>query len=238
MAITAANLKTLASQTDATSYTIASFTLTANRLALLAMSIDKASTPDEPSSIGGTLTATWVKVATVLSNSIATPLRRLSVYRTMVASDQTGTVVVDFGANTQIGFTGSVDEFAGVDTSGTNGSGAVVQSNTNVTDSNTALTVSLAAFANASNASYGAFARPSNTAITNGLTTELADLGHASPNDRLETQWQVGDVDPSASVGSNDALVGIGVEIAIAPAAAGWGPLLSDGRDRLVVGAG
>jgi hypothetical protein len=53
-------------------------------------------------------------------------------------------------------------EFTGIDTSGTNGTGAVVQSAADSATSTTELTLELAAFGSPNNATFAAFAQPVN----------------------------------------------------------------------------
>ena len=69
----------------------------------------------------------------------------------------TGAVTFDFGANSQTTCEWVIDEFAGTDTSGTNGSGAIVQSASQAYQPVSAdpFTVTLAAFASANNGTYG-----------------------------------------------------------------------------------
>lgn len=56
-----------------------------------------------------------------------------------------------------------IDELSGVDTSGTNGSGATVQSAVGTDADGGTITVTLAAFGSSNNATYGAFANDSGT---------------------------------------------------------------------------
>lgn len=225
-AISCTNLASAATGVDNTSFATSSVTLTANVLSLLSMTIDKATTPDEPTSVTST-GATWVKITTETCCTVASPTERTSLYRTMVGSNQTGAITIDFGANTETGFTYSVDQCTGTDTTGTDGSGAIVQSGVNASDSVTSgapLVISLSALSNASNALYGAFSRNANATITPGLSTELVDLGHANPAARLETQWQIGAGTVSGAPASGTVnMGGIGIEIAV-PAAAGATP--------------
>jgi hypothetical protein len=115
-----------------------------------------------------------------------------------------------------------VVECTGVDTSGTNGSGAIVQSDTDLQEPGTGLTLALAAFGSAGNATLATFGLADNVAITNeGGYTELADVtgtdgsGHDS---QLEVEFlATNDTSPSATWVSRDA-GGIGIEIKAAAA--------------------
>jgi hypothetical protein len=72
------------------------------------------------------------------------------------ASPTAGTVTITFGPS-QTGCLWNIVEFGNVDTSGADGSGAVVQSATNAVDAATSLNVPLAALADAANATAGGF---------------------------------------------------------------------------------
>ena len=78
----------------------------------------------------------------------------------MGASPSTGAITITTG-ETDTDVTWTVDQFTGVDTGGTNGSAAVVQSANNRINTGgtpaSSLTVTLAAFGSTNNATYGAF---------------------------------------------------------------------------------
>lgn len=119
MAVAATGLTTSFSDTDATSYNTASITPTGNRLVLAWVGNQVGSgTPNIPTLSGNGLT--WVLVA-----STVTSLNRFSLYRAMGSSPSTGAITIDFNSQTQLECLWSVIEYSGVNTSGTNGSGAV-----------------------------------------------------------------------------------------------------------------
>ena len=241
MAITAIHLTTAASDTDADSRTTASISPTANRLVLAAVLNADTTTPATPTLAGNSLT--WVQIATILFDTIALPLKRLTLFRAMGASPTAGSVTITAASSTGWGW--SIAEFADVDTSGTNGSGAIVQSATNNANSAIGLTVTLAAFADGvNNAAYGTFGLDELSSIQQeDGSTELGQANGVSPTTAINSQWRLGDTDPEASFGSSNC-AGIAVEIKAAPAAAGqpmmrrWGgvPHLTPGpvkRGRL-----
>jgi hypothetical protein len=86
----------------------------------------------------------------------------------------------------------SIVEFGGVDTSGTNGSGAIVQSATNINETfNTGMTVTLGAFSSASNATYGGLW--TYTSTSGGITpgSGFTELGESiRVRDTIETEWK------------------------------------------------
>ncbi len=76
----------------------------------------------------------------------------------MGTNPSTGALSISFGSQNQVQVTWSLEELSGTDTSGTNGSGAVVQSANGFVNTGTSLTVNLASFASTSNATFGTFA--------------------------------------------------------------------------------
>lgn len=224
MAVTAANLTASYSNTDATSYATASVAPGSNRLLLLAVESNTgdSSTPAAPTVTGNGLT--WVQVASIAYDTGGTRRGRLTLFRAMGASPSSGAITIDFGAATQTVCVWSLDEFAGVDTGGTNGSAAVVQSNTASSAGTSSLSVTLASFADATNnAAYGAFSKqdnPSSFTAEGGYTT-LSDTASTTPKSRLGVEWKVGeDTTVTATAGSTNQGGCVAVEIAMAAAAA------------------
>lgn len=157
-AITATDLATGGSAFGNSSYTTASITPSANRLVLAwGTNYRTFSTPSTPTPSGNGLT--WVEVATVTWDSTFSPTKRTTLFRAMGASPSSGPVTIGFGFTNQSGCVWSIQEFDSVDTSGFNGSGAVVQSATG--SSNFAgtggLSITLAALASSGNATAGGF---------------------------------------------------------------------------------
>ncbi len=186
MAITEANLAS-GTASSVASAASASITPTGNRLVLLAVASRIASgTPNQPTASGNGLT--WVAVASLgVAGSLNT---RITVFRAMGASPSTGAVTIDFGGQSQTRIEWSIVEFGNVTTAGSNGSGAVVQSNT--ADSGTAQTavsLALAAFLSSTNRPYCAIAH--NTAEGTTPRTNWAELHDVSTQQpTMETQWR------------------------------------------------
>lgn len=229
MAITASHLTDGYSGTDANSYATASVSPTANSLVLLkvyhALSTGSITTP---TASGAGLTFTAVQTLT----QGADPVRRITIFRGLSASPSSGAITIDFGGQTQDNCTWSVDEFAGIDTSGSNGSGAIVQSGTeskNNSSPGTGVTVTLSAFADANNAAYGSI-RASNT-----TTDTIVGSGFSSLEDKTgsesgthTTEWknsQDTTVDWTWESSTRTAMA-IGIEVAIAPAVTNSGMFL------------
>lgn len=189
MAITAALLTANSDTTDLSSYASASITPTANALILAAVTNRGAGSEETPTASGNGLT--WVEVASAVEGTGV----RTTVFRAMGASPSAGAVTFAFGA-TQTACVWSICEFAGVDTSGTDGSGAVVQS---AIANATAATAGTADFTNpfgdaVNNATYSAIAHvdTTNTLVDTGFT-ELSDTLVATPTNTLQVMWLLGE---------------------------------------------
>jgi hypothetical protein len=116
------------STTDGTSIATSSVTPTGDALILAAVvsRIASGENPVVPTASGNGLT--WVVVRTAAFGD----LTRLTLFRAMGASPSAGAITFDFGSETQTDFAWSVAEYTDVDTSGTNGSGAVRQALTDL----------------------------------------------------------------------------------------------------------
>lgn len=157
----------------------ASISPTSNRLLLASVSSRTGITaePNEPTLSGNGLT--WVSVASIYWDTDSSSRKKTTVFRALGASPSAEEVTIDFGGQAQTHVAWCIDEFSGIDTGGTNGSAAIVQAVTGkdeVSGGGT-LTVTLAAFGSADNATYGAFsADVTTTGATAGTGfTELAN---------------------------------------------------------------
>ena len=180
-AITAASLGTDQDETDASSYAI-NITPSANKLILAMILTNQNSSLNTPTASGNGLT--WVEVATTTDGDSR---NRLTMFRAMGASPTSGLLTFDFAGNTQSREVISVVEFTGMDTTGTNGSGAVVQSATNGATTGTSLTVTLSAFADATNATFGVLMVNDNPATT---ITEGTGFTEVNEN-KLNEIWAI-----------------------------------------------
>lgn len=216
MAVTEAALTSGWSDTDASSYATASITPTGNLLLLAAVFASKTGGSGIPTLSGNGVT--WVQVATLLQDTA----RRVTLFRGMVSSPSAGAVTIDFGGVNQLRCGWSIAEFAGINTGGTNGSAAVVQSATNTATATTSLTVTLAAFGDAGNATYGFFA------IDGILLSLVPGAGFSSihtvtspgENSAILTEWR-NDNDTTVNASNTDAANWGGIAIEIAAAVAG-----------------
>ena len=197
----------------ASSYGTASISPTANRLVVLTVYNEKANPTTVPTVTGAGMT--WTNFFSRESTSKNT--KRITMFRALSSSPGSGGLTISFGGTNQALCGWNITEFAGIDTGGTNGANAIVQSagNDNNTSGNTGLTVTLAAFSNASNATHGVVAWGSATAITQGSGfTELGET--TAPNVSYESQWR-NDNDTTVDwtwASATDSSLGCSIEIA------------------------
>lgn len=218
--------------TNSTSFSTAAITPGANRLILLATmatrNIATGCTGIESGTPSGN-GLTWVSVNSKCFSDAGAPTQIVQLHRSMGASPSTGAISWTYGT-TRINSSWAVIECSGTDTSGTNGSGAVVQSATDLIEPGTSLTVTLAAFGSANNATLGVFGIGDNIAVTPGSGfSELAEqlVSDGGLDTGLQVEWLVSnDTTVDASWTSIDA-GGIAIEIKAAAAAAddAGGPL-------------
>jgi hypothetical protein len=199
-------------------YTTASISPAPNALILLAV-MGHRSYGANPSPIvtGGGMTA-WEEVATVTFDPAGDPLKRVTLYRAMSASPGSGPITVTFAGNVS-NAQWIVSQWEGVDVSGVNGAGAIVQSGLARADGASGLAITLAAFENARNVAYGVFGvRASAVAVTPGSGfTEIAEVASPeSPPSDLQTEWAT-HINTIAATWANLSGGALGVEIRARP---------------------
>jgi hypothetical protein len=176
------------STANVTTYTSGSFTIPANELGLLWVLSAKTAGPDAPT-FGGTLGGTWTQIG---SGVVIDADRTLRCYRSLQGSSRTGTLSI-IHATLHESCAIQVLSLQGCDQSGSNGSGAIVQSLTGAVTAGTALSVSLSAFADARNVCAGAIGGDVNNQTTNGGGfTEWNEQGQAALDIRLQVQSAAG----------------------------------------------
>lgn len=194
MTISASSLTSGFSSTSGTSFSTASITPTANRLVLIAIELAY-----HVPSASQTLTVTgngltWVEVARQdIWTSGVSFNGQLVIFRAMGASPTTGAITITSGSTTVDMMAWSVVQFSGIDTTGTNGSGAIVQNAKTKTDAASAtVTATLAAFGSANNATFAAVGVMDSTGTLQTVTpragfTEIHDTGVTYAE--IETQF-------------------------------------------------
>ena len=220
MAISASNLTTGNDVDGGSSSTTASVSPTSNNLVLLTITSRTGITanPNQPTATG--LGLTWVAVNSVVYDTTSSSRKRITTLRAL-GTVTPGTITIDFGGQNQTHVYWSVDQVSGIDTSGTNGSGAIVQSATNKDETPIAadgtLTVTLAAFGNTNNGTFGAFAAdPGEGLITVG--SGFSVLGTVSTTTiNLATEWRGGNDTTVTAINDTTTLTaaigGIAIEI-------------------------
>lgn len=217
MPVTAANLTAGVDADGNSSSTTASVTPTANKLQLLTIRSRTgiSADPNTPTATGNGLT--WVTVNSIVYDSASSSRKRITVLRAMGSAPTSGTIAIDFGGQNQTSVGWVLDEISGVDISGTNGSGAIVQSATNSDETVTTgtLTVTLSAFSSSKNATFGAFAEGGNGTYTKGTGfTELASVADGTDLIDLLTEFRSdNDTSVDATDSVNSELGGIAIEI-------------------------
>lgn len=214
MAVTQTALTTQQEGSSSTTLTTSSISPSANTLIIVAFSLYATSPAATPTVSGNGLT--WVQVDNVVDGAL-----RNVVFRAMGASPSSGAVTVSYSGTT--GFAGAIchiSQFNGVDTSGTNGSGAVRQFAHNTgTGGVSSLTVTLAAFGSSANATFGTFDTNIGDSWTPGSGfTEIYDNAGGFPFTSSATEWRNDNstsVSMTKSSGSGD-IVGIALEIVAA----------------------
>jgi hypothetical protein len=190
---------------DLSSYATASVSPGANELiTVMVLSRAVSGTTNAPTLSGNGLT--YVQEETGVDGN------RVSCFRAMGASPSAGAITIDFAGQTQMYCYWKVVAWGSVDTGGTNGSAAVVQSVfAKDTATNAGLTITLAAFGSASNATYGAVR--AGEAITPG--SGFTEISESTGDAIFEDQWKnSSDTSVDWSWTSNGAFaLGIAIEI-------------------------
>lgn len=166
MAISASNLTSGTDTGGTDTASTASISPTSNNLIIATVETrtTASATVTTPTCSGNGLT--WVQIATIQWDNTATSYKRTTMFRALGSSPSSGSITFDCDGQNQTEFNWFVDEFSGVNLSGTNGSGAIVQSATNSNESpapSTSITVTLNTFEDSGNATYGTLMREDET---------------------------------------------------------------------------
>lgn len=185
--ITVSSLTASSSTADATSFATASVSPGANRLILAVISTAAGSAPNAPTATGNGLT--WSQVAT---NNYVAGNRRVTVLRAMGSSPSSGAITFDFAGQTQTSAVWSIVQLTNVNTSGSGGSGAIVQSSTSTVGAGVSSVPAptLSAFENAANFNVTIISGDiSGTVTPDGDFTELTDTNIGSGNVTMDVQY-------------------------------------------------
>jgi invasin-like protein/Big-like domain-containing protein/calcineurin-like phosphoesterase family protein len=206
-------------QVNRSVYTTAPIAPAPNTLITVAvLGQNTTSAPPSPTLSGGGMTA-WTEVMSVTFDAVGTPLKRLTIFRAMSAGPGSGPITITSGANLS-NCQWLVSQWSGVDLSGVNGAGAIVQTGSSRADAIGGLTVPLAAFGNAGNVAYGVFGvAASVVSVTPGAG--FVEIGEQpsveSASADLEAEWTTNDNTIDATWSSSLNASALGVEIKAAP---------------------
>ncbi len=216
-AIAVAQIAQSASTTTANSRATTAFTPVANRLYLMWVAQTFGSTPTTPT-VACANGLTMVQVNTIAFDTIAAPTTRFTLFRGMKSSGlSNGTCTMSFGQNaTYNGYV--IVEFDGVDTSGTDGSGAVAQDVSGSANSASAggLSIALGAIA-ADSTTAGAFSNSINstTSLAAGAGyTAGTGVANSGPNTSVRAEWNTaGSTTVNMTQSATSNIGGIAVEV-------------------------
>ena len=207
--VTGTTLTTSSSGAGGSSFNTASISPTANSLVLVATRSNVGTTPNIPTITGASMT--WVEITNTLFSS---DNGQISLFRSLSSSPGSGALTIDFAGQSQDQIHWQISEFANVDRSGTNGSGAIVQSTTTTASSVTTITATLSAFSSVNNATYGCIGANNTKVFTAG--SGFTELGQNNDNSRsIEAEWKnSNDTSVDWTVGANaDNFGAIAIEI-------------------------
>lgn len=219
MAISVVEKTSSGSTSNTTGYTTASVTPVADRLytAFVVSTRGSSTDPDVPTMThaGG---LTWVQIDTQLLPLSGTIRQRVTMFRAMKSSGLSAGTCTITHANAGTGCAWSILEWDGVDTSGTDGSGAIVQSTKNTTSAGTTCTLTLGSALSTGAAHYAGFGTNSGATFSaEGSWTELpaTEITYATPSTMLGAMYRLATSDTTAlgTVGTSGEIAGISVEI-------------------------
>jgi hypothetical protein len=211
MAISVTNILHSGTATGATSFVTGSISPKANLLEILAVESNATATANVPTVTGASMT--WTQVMTYID--VTSPnTRRITVFRALSPNPGSGALTIDFAGQTNNNCIWSVNECSGIDLSGSNGSGAIVQTASNENSgTQTGITVTLATLSNSLNAAFGFIRKNTATALTKGSNfTELSNDTFGTTT--CEAEWAVNQTAVNWTWGSESAVsIAIAIEI-------------------------
>ena len=172
-------------------YTTASISPAPNTLITVAVMGHRSSGASAAPVLSGGGMTSWEQVATVTFDSVAGALKRITIFRAMSPSPGSGPLTITF-PSTQSNAQWIISQWDGVDLSGVNGSGAIVQTGSARADNVTSLTVGLAQFSHPNNVAYGAFGVKEKTVLVTpgaGFSEIFEQPSNESTPADLQAEW-------------------------------------------------
>lgn len=170
---------------DRTVYTTSSISPTPNKLILCFITGTDLgfSGPILVNSVTGA-GLTWVEEKEIQMDTIASPRQTFACYRALGPGATPGALTITFDGGSALA-QWIIIELDNIDTSGTNGSGAIVQSVTNVADSGVSITGTLSAFGSAGNATIGGFSTGAPGTPTWTPGSGFSEIAESTGSDRV-----------------------------------------------------
>jgi len=207
------NLSTAGSTTPGTVFVTASVDPQDNALVLVGVASKDSSGSDPPAPTLAGNGLTYVQVATVVYDAIGGVRSRLTLFRALGAAPSAGTITISFSAS-QDECSWSIVHAAKVDTSGTNGSGAIVQSSTGSDLDDATVLAALANFAADENRAFVVAAHEGALTMAEKSTWTQLGIRTSATSIISAHRYDVQDQDASVSTpGSSGAAGAIAVEI-------------------------
>jgi hypothetical protein len=209
----ATNLTAGDNSTGGTSATTASISPAANALVIVSVSggLNSGVIPTVTGASG-----TWTLIKYEDDNGGSGGNHAVALFRDLSASPGSGPLTISFGSTAENHITWSVDQFTGVDTTGTHGSGAIVQSVGNQsTTTDASFSVTLAALGSPNNGTYG-FLRNTvsgNLIVAGTGFTQLAN-NNVSSSSPTEAEWAV-NVEPVAWTFPSSSYINVAVAVEV-----------------------
>lgn len=219
MAVSGVHKASVYSGSNLTSYSTGSWTPSANRLAIVAVQSELSGSPAAPTLSGNSLT--WSQLASYQDDTSGTQSRITIFVAKTGSSPSAGAVTADFGAVAQAGCNIIVDEFNGVDVSGTALQAIVQNKNGSIDASGTSETITLNSAITSGNASYGAFHHQADEGTSFGTGyAELGDGSHAGPSSALQSEYKATGsttVDASWTTSSGKGAIALEIKASVTP---------------------
>lgn len=192
-------------------YTTASIAPAPNALITVAVLMRRSSGVISPTLTGGGMVQ-WDPVANTDFDTQGTPTKRLVVFRALSAAPGSGPITITFSGSVS-NVQWIVSQWGGVETGGTNGSGAIAQTGSGRSDGATGLAVSLA-FASLNDVAYGVVGVAQNGPIVTPASgfTEIAEQS-SGESSALEAEWSSTQQSVGASWGTLTKAGMVGIEI-------------------------
>jgi protocatechuate 3,4-dioxygenase beta subunit len=204
-------------------YTTASIAPAANALVTVAVLTRRSSGALSPTLSGGGM-ASWDEVGSVDFDPTSGSRERVTVFRALSAAPGSGPITISYASSVS-NVQWIVSQWTGVETSGTNGAGAIGQTGTTAGDGVGGLSLALGAFGNANNVAFGLVGVQTNgpTVSPGAGFTEITETS-SGENTELEAEWATNQPAIQATLNNADNAGLLGMEIIAGLGGGGGGP--------------